>query len=47
MKLHQKLVVGNRPALYAHDGLMLGIRQPLHGPVFEKIEDAETGASVP
>jgi hypothetical protein len=41
MKLHQKLVVGFRPAVYARQGLMLGTRQPLDGPVFENLVDAE------
>src|SRR5688572_4728695 len=44
MKLHQKLVVGFRPAVYAREGRMLGIRQPLDGPVFEKLEDARNWA---
>jgi hypothetical protein len=28
---------GYRPAVFAAKGLMVGIRQPLHGPVFEKL----------
>lgn len=31
---------GYAPALTARQGLMLGIRNPLDGPVFEKLEDA-------
>ena len=40
-KLNQRLVTGYRPAVYAREGAMLGIRQPMDGPVFEKLEDAE------
>ncbi|HEY3475134.1 MAG TPA: hypothetical protein VGK56_11030, partial [Anaerolineales bacterium] len=36
----QKLVTGYRPVVHAREGRMLGIRQPLDGPVFEKLEDA-------
>ena len=36
----QKLVTGYRPVIRARQGVMLGIRQPLDGPVFEKLEDA-------
>jgi hypothetical protein len=36
----QKLVTGYRPVVHAREGRMLGIRQPLDGPVFEKVEDA-------
>ena len=36
----QKLVTGYRPVVRARDGLMLGIRQPLDGPIFETLEDA-------
>ena len=32
---------GYRPIIYARDGLMLGIRQPLDGPVFRTPQDAE------
>jgi hypothetical protein len=39
-KLFQKMVTGYRPAVYGRQGPMLGIRQPLDGPVFEKLEDA-------
>lgn len=31
---------GYAPAVRARQGLMLGIRSPLDGPVFEKLEDA-------
>jgi hypothetical protein len=34
-------MVGYRPAVFAREGLMLGIRQPLDGPVFEKLADAQ------
>ena len=37
----RQLITGYRPAVYARQGLMLGIRQPLDGPVFEKLEHAE------
>jgi hypothetical protein len=37
----KKFVKGYRPAVYAREGQMLGIRQPLDGPVFEKLEDAQ------
>lgn len=33
---------GYAPAVRARKGLMLGIRNPLDGPVFEKLEDATT-----
>ena len=36
-----KLIVGFRPLVRARQGLMLGIRQPLDGPVFEKLEHAQ------
>jgi hypothetical protein len=36
----QKLVTGYCPVVHARVGGMLGIRQPLDGPVFEKLEDA-------
>jgi hypothetical protein len=36
----QKLVTGYRPVVHARVGRMLGIRQPLDGPVFTKLEDA-------
>jgi hypothetical protein len=38
---HQHFVTGFRPIVQARQGLMLGIRQPLDGPVFLRIEDAE------
>ena len=38
---HQKSITGFRPVIRAREGRMLGIRQPLDGPVFEKLEDAE------
>jgi hypothetical protein len=37
----QKLITGYRPIVHTREGLMLGIRQPLDGPVFEKLEDAQ------
>jgi hypothetical protein len=37
----QRLMTGYRPVVRAREGLMLGIREPLDGPVFEKLEDAE------
>lgn len=37
----KKHMTGFRPAIYAREGLMLGVRQPLDGPVFEKLEHAE------
>ena len=39
-KRFQRLVTGYRPVVHAREGVMLGIRQPLDGPVFEKLEDA-------
>ena len=36
----QKLITGYRSVVRAREGRMLGIRQPLDGPVFEKVEDA-------
>jgi hypothetical protein len=36
----KKLLTGYRPVVRARQGLMLGIRQPLDGPVFEKLDDA-------
>ena len=36
-----KLVTGYRPVVRAREGLMLGIRQPLDGPVFDTLEDAQ------
>jgi len=37
----QKLITGFRPVVYARDRLMFGMRQPMEGPVFERLEDAE------
>ena len=37
----KKYIVGYRPAVYARVGRMLGIRQPLDGPVFDTVEEAE------
>jgi hypothetical protein len=36
----QKLTTGYRPVVHARVGRMLGIRQPLDGPVFKELEDA-------
>jgi len=33
--------VGYRPIVRAREGHMLGIRQPLDGPVFERLEEAQ------
>jgi hypothetical protein len=38
---HKKFVTGFRPIVRARQGLILGIRQPFDGPVFEKLQDAE------
>jgi hypothetical protein len=38
---HQKPFTGFRPVVRAREGRMFGIRQPLDGPVFDKLEDAE------
>ena len=40
MTVSKKEVTGYRPVVHAREGAMLGIRQPLDGPVFEKLEDA-------
>ena len=37
----RKLVTGYRPVVHAREGLMFGMRQPMDGPVFERLEDAE------
>ena len=37
----QKYIVGYRPVVRARKGLMLGIRQPLDGAVFQTREEAE------
>src|SRR5688572_11561291 len=34
---HQKFVTGFRPIVHARQALILGIRQPLDGPVFHKL----------
>jgi hypothetical protein len=34
-------MVGFRPVVRAREGRMLGIRQPLDGPIFEKLEHAQ------
>ena len=34
-------LIGFRPVVRARQGLMLGIRQPLDGPIFEKLEHAQ------
>ena len=38
---YQKYVVGFRPEVRAREGLMLGMRQPMDGPIFETLEDAQ------
>jgi hypothetical protein len=40
-KTVQILITGYRPVVRAREGRMLGIRQPLDGPIFQKVEDAE------
>jgi hypothetical protein len=37
----QKFVTVFRPIVNARQSVMLGIRQPLDGPVFDNLEDAE------
>src|SRR6476660_1763774 len=37
----QKLITGYRPVVHAREGRMFGMRQPLDGPIFEKLEDAQ------
>jgi hypothetical protein len=37
----QKWITGYRPVVRAREGRMLGIRQPLDGPIFQNREDAE------
>ena len=37
----QTLITGYRPVVHAREGRMLGIRQPLDGPIFQNREDAE------
>jgi hypothetical protein len=41
MTASKKEVTGYRPVVRAREGLMLGSRQPLDGPVFETLQDAE------
>ena len=36
----QKLITGYRPVVRAREGRTFGMRQPLDGPIFEKLEDA-------
>ena len=36
----QKFIVGLHPEVRARQGVMLGIRQPLDKPIFEKLDDA-------
>jgi len=36
----QKLITGYRPVVHAREGRMLGMRQPMDGPIFETLEDA-------
>ena len=37
----QKQITGYRPVVRAREGSMFGMRQPLNGPVFDKLEDAQ------
>jgi hypothetical protein len=37
----QKFMTGYRPMVWAREGRTLGIRQPLDGPVFDTLDDAE------
>ena len=37
----KKLMTGYRPIVHARERRMLGIRQPLDGPISEKLEHAE------
>jgi len=37
----QKLLTVYRPVTHVREGLMFGMRQPMDGPVFEKLEHAE------
>ena len=37
---HQNFLTGYRPVVRAREGRMLGMRQRLDGPIFEKLEDA-------
>ena len=38
---YQKFIVGFRPEVRAREGRMFGMRQPLDGPIFETLEDAQ------
>jgi len=40
MKPQITCMTGFRPVIHAHQGRMLGSRNPLDGPVFDKLEDA-------
>jgi len=40
-KTQRRLFSGLRPAVYARQGRLLGIRQPLARPVFDTLEDAK------
>jgi hypothetical protein len=37
----RKFMTGYRPAVYAREGLVWGMRNPFDGPVFERLEEAE------
>lgn len=37
----RKFMIGYRPAVYARQGLIWGMRNPFDGPVFETSEEAE------
>ena len=39
---YQKFIVGLRPEVSAREGRMFGLRQPLDGPILEKLEDAQS-----
>ena len=40
-KGRQKFLTGYKPVVRARTGLMLGIRQPIDGPIFEKLGEAQ------
>ena len=40
----KQYVTGFRPAVYAREGSMLNIRQPMDGPIFETLEEARNWA---
>ena len=42
MKPQLKFMTGFRPVIHARQGRMLGSRNPLDGPVFDKLQDAIT-----